>query len=141
MYYFAYGSNMNLHHMRRICGWHFNMLGVGILNDYEFGPDTRGYANIRPQAGKKVYGVIYDVNQPCIDALDEFEGYPDIFGRQEVTVVDEEAQTLKAWAYIEPATKFGNAPIRDDYMRRVVGGAKQNNLPEEWVEFLSTFLE
>jgi gamma-glutamylcyclotransferase (GGCT)/AIG2-like uncharacterized protein YtfP len=140
MYYFAYGSNMNLHHMRRICGWRFNVAGVGTLIDYEFGPDTRGYANIWPKSGKKVYGVIYDVDQYCIDAMDEFEGYPEIFGREKITVLDEEGQKQTAWVYVEPPDRFGNAPIRDDYMRRVVGGAKQNNLPAEWVEFLSTFL-
>ena len=131
---------MNLHHLRRICGWHFTVLGAALLKDYEFGPDTRGYANIRPQAGKQVWGVLYDVDQHCIDALDEFEGYPHTFGRQEITVSDEDEKQQKAWVYIEAADKFGNAPIRDDYMRRVVGGARQNNLPEKWVEFLSTFL-
>jgi gamma-glutamylcyclotransferase (GGCT)/AIG2-like uncharacterized protein YtfP len=140
MNYFAYGSNMNLHHMRRICGWHFNVLGVAVLQNHEFGPDTRGYANIRPQAGKKVFGVLYDVDQHCIDELDEFEGYPKIFGRQEITVIDEDGQDQKAWAYIEPADRFGNTPVREDYMRRVVGGARQNNLPVEWIEFLNTFL-
>ena len=66
MYYFAYGSNMNLEHMRRICGWHFTVLGGVILEDYQFGPDTRGYANIRPAPGQKVYGLVYEVDQHCI---------------------------------------------------------------------------
>ena len=131
---------MNLHHMRRICGWRFTVVGVGELMDYEFGPDTRGYANVRPQAGKKVYGVIYELDQPCLDALDEFEGYPEIFGREKITVIGEEGQKQTAWVYIESADKFGSAPVKQDYMRRVVGGARQNNLPEDWVEFLDSFL-
>ena len=79
MYYFAYGSSMNLEHMRRLCGWNFTVLGPATLQDYEFGPDSRGYANIRPQAGKQVCGVLYEVNQHCLDVLDEFEGVPDAF--------------------------------------------------------------
>jgi gamma-glutamylcyclotransferase (GGCT)/AIG2-like uncharacterized protein YtfP len=141
MYYFAYSSNMNFDHMRRLCGWHFTVQGVAVLKDYEFGPDTRGYANVRPQSGKNVLGVLYEVDQHCIDALDEIEGYPEIFNRLEVSVEDKSGQKKTAWAYIEPAEKFGGTFIKQDFMRRVVVGAQQNNLPEEWIKFLNSFCD
>lgn len=139
MYYFAYGSNMNMEHMRRICGWHFTVLGVAVLEDYQFGPDTRGYANIRPCSGKKVYGLIYELEQSSIDALDEFEGYPEVFGREEVAVKDLEGDEYKAWVYLEKPEYFGDDQIREDYLKRVLVGARENRLPEEWINFLAGF--
>ena len=140
MYYFAYGSNMNLEHMRRLCGWNFTVLGAAFLKDYEFGPDARGYANVRPKAGKQVAGVLYEVNQQSLDALDEFEGYPEVFSRPEVEVTDGHGQSFKTWIYVEPAEKFGGQAIREDYLRRTLAGAKENHLPQDWIDFLSSFL-
>ncbi|MFA5991361.1 MAG: gamma-glutamylcyclotransferase family protein [Candidatus Doudnabacteria bacterium] len=139
MYYFAYGSNLNLEHMRRICGWHFTVLSAAVLEDYQFGPDTRGYANIRPCPGEKVYGMIYEVEQRSIDALDEFEGYPEVFGREEVVVKDLDGDEYKAWVYLEKPEYFGEHEIKEDYLKRVLVGARENRLPEEWIRFLTGF--
>jgi gamma-glutamylcyclotransferase (GGCT)/AIG2-like uncharacterized protein YtfP len=140
MYYFAYGSNMNLEHMRRLCGWHVKVLGVATMADYELGPDTRGFANVRPCAGKKVYGVLFEVDQHCVDILDDFEGYPEVFGRPELTVTDSNNKAYKAWVYVEKPNEFGGTYIKADYMRRVLAGAQENRLPEEWIEFLMSFV-
>ena len=139
MYYFAYGSNMNLEHMRRLCGWNFTVLGAAFLKNYELGPDIRGYANVRPQAGKQVAGVLYEVDQQSLDALDEFEGYPEVFSRSEVKVEGEHGQSFTAWIYVEPVEQFGGQFIKEDYLRRVIVGAKENHLPEQWVQFLESF--
>ncbi|MDR3642542.1 MAG: gamma-glutamylcyclotransferase [Candidatus Doudnabacteria bacterium] len=139
MYYFAYGSNLNLEHMRRLCGWNFTVIGPAFLKNYELGPDIRGYANVRPSQDKQVYGVLYDINQQSLDALDDFEGYPEVFMRPELEVTDENGKTYRAWAYIEPAHQFGGNFIKEDYLRRVIIGAKENHLPEEWVTFLESF--
>lgn len=140
MHYFAYGSNMNLEHMRRLCGWHFNVVSVVALKDYEFGPDSRGYANIRPKKGGRVFGVLYELDQHCIDALDEFEGVPNVFQRIEVIVTALSGQEYTAFVYVESPELFGGSYIKTEYMRRVVMGAKQNNLPQEWVSFLEEYL-
>ena len=139
MYYFAYGSNMSFEHMRRICGWHFTVIGVGKLNGYEFGPDGRGYANVRKSGSNHVYGVLYELDQYSLDALDEFEGYPDIFGRNEVEVEDENMEKYTAWVYMEKPDKFNGDYIRQEYLKRVISGAVENRLPEEWIKFLTTY--
>ncbi len=139
MYNFAYGSNMNLEHMRRICGWHFSVLGGAKLEGYQFGPDTRGYFNIRPSPGQKVFGALYKVEQRSIEALDEFEGYPEVFGRTEVTVKDFDGDEYKAWVYLEGPEYFGEFEIREDYLKRVLIGAKENHLPKEWIKILAGF--
>ncbi len=139
MYYFAYGSNMNLEHMRRLCGWHFNVIGPAVLQDFEFGPDGRGYANIRQKGGFKVYGVLYDLDQYCLDILDDFEGCPQVFERKEVEVREGGDKSYMAWVYLEKPEKFSETEIKNDYLRRVIAGAVENHLPQEWITFLKSF--
>lgn len=139
MYYFAYGSNMNLEHMRKLCGWNFTVLGVAYLPEYNIAPDFRGYINIKPNSGTKVYGVLYKVNQEVLDTLDEFEGYPTVFNRQMITVVDEENDNYDAWVYIETPGQFGGDFVKAEYINRVIIGAKENHLPAEWIEYLKNF--
>jgi gamma-glutamylcyclotransferase (GGCT)/AIG2-like uncharacterized protein YtfP len=132
---------MNLDHMRRLCGWHFRVLGNAVLENYEFGPDTRGYANIRPKEGSKVHGVFYELDDFSLKALDKFEGYPQVFDRTEVKVLDTEGKYHKAWAYKEHEDHFGGDYIKQDYLKRVIAGARENRLPEEWIIFLEKFLQ
>lgn len=126
--------------MRRLCGWHFRVLGVAELSNYEFGSDTRGYANIRPKNNSKVYGVLYDVDQECLDILDEFEGVPEVFKRVELEIETLEDGKFKAWVYVENPEMFGQSFIREDYLKKVISGAVENKLPQEWVSFLETFI-
>lgn len=140
MLYFAYGSNMVLEHMRRLCGWHCHVLERAVLPGYEIGLDHRGYANIRLKEGEEVHGVLFELDQEAIDALDAFEGYPTVFDRVEVTVKDGEGQERKAWVYIEPADQFGGTAPRMEYFNRVIAGAKENHLPEAWVNKLKTLV-
>jgi len=130
---------MVLEQMRRLCGWHFQVLGAGVLSDYELGADTRGYLTIQPKAGKKVQGLIYKVDQHCIEALDEFEGHPDVFERIEVKVLDESGQYYNASVYMEKPEYFGGDFVKPEYLHRVIAGAKEHNLPQDWIDFLKTF--
>ena len=139
MYYFAYSSNMNLEHMRRLCGWNFTVLGPSVLQDYEFGPDLRGYFNIRKKSGSRVNGVLYEVNQSCIDILDEVEGYPEVFGRVEVSVYDSMGKKFPAWVYLQDASKFGGQNIKENFLKMVMAGAISNHLPQSWLKFLDSF--
>ena len=139
MHYFAYSSNMSFEHMRRLCGRHFTVLGAATLRDFEFGPDMRGYATIRPYKGSQVAGVLYEVNSKCIDALDDFDGYPDIFDRIEVEVVGPDNNKHKAWVYAQSPEKFGGKFIKHEFLKRVIAAAKDNRLPEPWIKFLESF--
>lgn len=136
MYYFAYGSNLSLDHMRRICGWHCQLLCRAKLPNYEIGLDSRGYANIRPKQGETVRGILYEIDEDGILMMDVFEGYPDIFNRQEVTVLDENNIKYKAMIYIEPPHEFGGNVAKMEYFRRVIAAAYENKLPKEWIKKL-----
>jgi gamma-glutamylcyclotransferase (GGCT)/AIG2-like uncharacterized protein YtfP len=130
---------MNLEHMRRICGWHCHILGTGKLEDFELGVDLRGYANIRPQKGESIYGVLYEVDKECLESLDRFEGYPTVFGREEI-MVEFDGDQKKSWVYIEPTEQFGGNQPKVEYFRRVVSAAEENRLPEEWVAKLKKLM-
>lgn len=126
--------------MRRLCGWHCKLLCRAKLPDFEIGLDTRGYANIRHNLKHEVWGVLYEIDEDGISMLDKFEGYPAVFGREEITVLDENKVKYKAQVYIEPSHEFGGKEAREEYFRRVIGGAYENHLPEEWIEKLEGFL-
>lgn len=139
MHYFAYGSNMVFGQMRRLCGRRFEVVGVGILENFAFSPDKRGFANIQPHQGEKVYGILYTVDENCMLALDEFEGHPDIFARTEVEVGDMSGHSYKAWVYMEKPEFFGGDYIRAEYLNRLLHAAEANRLPQEWITFLKSF--
>ncbi len=139
MNYFAYASSMNFEQMRRICGWHFHLLGMAELPDFEMGLDLRGFTNIREKKGEKVYGVLYDIDQHCLETLDKFEDYPNVFGRQEVMVIHDGKQKT-AWVYIQPAEQFGGTEVKPDFFRRVIAAAEENHLPGEWIKKLKAYI-
>ncbi len=124
---------MVLEHMRRICGRHCFVLGQAVLPEYEIGLDLRGYANIRPAAGEQVYGVLFEIDEEAMAALDRFEGYPEVYNREFVAICDSRGQSLRAWVYIEPAEQFGGRSARQEYFNRVISGAVENRLPEIWI--------
>ncbi len=127
--------------MRRICGWHCQLLCRAHLPDYEIGLDQRGYANIRPKKGETVYGVLYEVDEDGIALLDEFEGYPKVFDRKQITVFDENGIKYKTEVYIEPPHDFYGTEAKTEYFRRVIAGAYEHKLPEEWIDKLEKFVQ
>jgi gamma-glutamylcyclotransferase (GGCT)/AIG2-like uncharacterized protein YtfP len=137
MYYFAYGSNMNLDQMKERCGENFSVLGTLKLDKYEIGFDSEGYANIRPKENAIVYGVLFEVNDYCLKQLDKYEGVPDVYRRQEI-VIEFNDKIIKAITYIESPDEFNNKP-RKDYLEKIIKGCEQNKLPREWIEKLKSF--
>ena len=81
MYYFAYGSNMNWEQMQRRCP-STRFVSVASLKDYRFAIARHsrlrncGTANIFPDSGSEVWGIVYDISEPDLIILDSFEdGY------------------------------------------------------------------
>lgn len=134
IYYFAYGSNMSLEHMRKMCGWHMHFLGRAILPEYEIGLDARGYANIRRNTGNQVCGLLFTLDEQGLSILDNFEGYPEIFTRQTVKVKDEEGVEYVAEVYLEEGEEnFGGVIPKKEYFSRVISAAEAQKLPEAWI--------
>ena len=52
-------------------------------------PQGPGWATITPEQGAYVPGTIYHLHETDLGALDEYEDYPDLYLREEVTVETE----------------------------------------------------
>lgn len=136
--YFAYGSNMNTAQMQERCKTGFKIVGPARLENYEFGFDSSGYANVIPKQGKFVWGLVWKINTACVDILDEYEGYPDVYGRKEVPV-EYNGNRVKALVYIESEEEFNGVPNKDYLNNKIIIGAKENGIPKEWIDNLESF--
>ena len=81
--YFSYGMNTNVAQMAHRCP-NAVSLGVAELDGYEL--VFRGCADIRPTPGTTMEGVLWDITDDCLAALDILEGYPTYYTRYEVPV-------------------------------------------------------
>jgi len=136
--YFAYGSNMNTSQMRERCPTNVEGIGPAKLSDYEFGFDSRGYANIRSKLGEFVWGFVWRIDEKCISSLDIYEGYPNTYGRKDVVVMGE-SQKMNAFVYIQSENEFGGIPQIEYLNNKIISGAVENKLPSEWVDKLKQY--
>lgn len=141
VHYFAYGSNMNWTQMQRRCP-SARFLAVGRLLDYQFGITRHsrlrrcGTANVFPCPGKAVWGIVYDISDLDLCALDAFEdGY-----RREILPVylaGNGEGALDALVYV--AAIETNVPLPNaEYCRLMVEGAKHWQLPAPYVAMLES---
>ncbi len=127
--------------MRRICGWHCQFLGRARVPGYDVVIDQRGYLNIEKKADANLYGILYGIDEDGLGLLDAFEGFPNVFERQEVLAYDEHEVKYKAQVYFKSLEGSGGNIVRQEYFRRVIAAAHENKLPEEWVTKLEKLLE
>lgn len=74
----------------------------------------------------------------CVKSLDKFEHYPDFYDRKNIIVVADN-QSRNAFAYIESAEEFGGVPQEDYLISKIITGAKENGLPDEWIQKLDSY--
>jgi len=138
-WYFAYGSNLLASQMVRRTGplqTGANAPRRATLANYRVAFNHRGtdgmiYANI-VTPGDGVLGVVYRCSKAALAKLDRFEtGYE----RREVSVVDQLGNTLTAIAYVgKPDSIAAAGRPSDEYLARIVDGAREYGLPEEYIE-------
>jgi gamma-glutamylcyclotransferase (GGCT)/AIG2-like uncharacterized protein YtfP len=86
--------------------------------------------------GGEVHGILYSIDEEGLGLMDEFEGYPEVFGRREVTVFDDHNVKYKAHIYIQPKEVNIGKQFREEFFRRVIAAAYEAHLPEKWIEKL-----
>lgn len=135
MYYFAYGSNMNWEQMHRRCP-SSQFFSIARLPNYCFAIARHsqlrkcGTANIFPQKGSDVWGIVYDVSDQDLITLDGFE---DGYRREKLFVLrsGEDQHPIEALIYI--AEKEDNPPLPNpEYKRLIVDGARHWHIPESY---------
>ena len=136
LFYFGYGSNMNLGQMKQRCGEeHFDDLGRAILDNYQFYFYGHGYANIRPQLEERVEGVLYKIDLDCLQSLDRVEGYPHVYQRQIIKVNYQEKSALTQ-VYIVQNDQTTAQPSLN-YYQVVLTGAQEHKLSEEHIDYIT----
>lgn len=84
MYYFAYGSNMNIEQMSHRCP-DAAPIGPAVLLNYIV--IERQYADIEQRPGAQVDGLLWEISELCLRSLDRYEGYPRFYIRYNVDVI------------------------------------------------------
>ena len=131
-FYFAYGSNINLNQMEYRCP-NAQVVGPVVLENYKllFRSNTRnaGVATIKPHKGRKVYGLLWKITPECEKSLDIYEGYPRLYGKEDVTVRDSSGQEFTVMAYV--MTDLCKEPALPSvfYYGGIETGYRQNGLP------------
>ena len=131
-YYFAYGSNMSasqmadrMHQGGGRCwdrAW-ARLDGYRLAFNKRSSYSGEGYANVVPEEGASVEGVLYGIDRAGLLALDRFEGVPNNYVREVVHVTLADGQQLDAIVYVavSSATAEGLKPSRE-YLNRMLKG-------------------
>ena len=134
--YFAYGANLDLRRFRRRCPG-AAVVGRARLPDYQLAftrysrAEKGGVADIVPEPGAEVWGALYEIDAPCLAALDEYEGAPRAYRRAPVRVIDDTGLDREAVAYV--GNKTGEFAPSRAYLSQITRGAREHGLPEEYV--------
>jgi gamma-glutamylcyclotransferase len=137
--YLAYASNMDPRTFARRCP-KAKALGRARLPGYRlafsrYSKQRRGgSADVVEDGSADVWGVLYEVDDECLAAMDGVEGVPTAYRRVTVPVVDDAGQVHDALTYV--ANKTGEFLPSKQYLEVIVGGARAHGLPEEYIRAL-----
>jgi len=147
MLYFAYGSNMNWQQMKERCN-SARFVSIACLPEYKLAftrkSDKRGcgVADVVPELGEKVWGVVYELSRLDLEKLDRFEGYKEgrwenAYWRRECQVFQDggEQKGLTVFTYF--ATRQSTPPNPNaEYRALIVSGATYWKLPDDYIRNL-----
>ena len=94
--YFAYGMNTHPDQMAVRCPGAVS-LGAAYLHGYRF--VFRIHADVELADYNTVNGVLWQVSDDNLDALDQLEGFPGYYLRQRVWVTNDADDRMVAWVY------------------------------------------
>ncbi len=130
--YFAYGSNINLDQMARRCPNAVPVMPV-MLQNYELSfRGNGGYATVLPKHGAKVHGLLWDLTPACEHALDFYEGFPRLYGKEMVTVrggVDGQEYSVMAYTMTPANAKILSEPS-SAYFHSILQGYNKAAAPQ-----------
>jgi gamma-glutamylcyclotransferase len=116
------------------------LVGLGILREWKWLINGRGYANIVRSPGDVVYGLVYEISPRDEAGLDELEGVPTAYTKHivgiELQSENDEGSVVQGLAYVdEIRTKEGEP--RKEYVYRVnmgINDAASRGLPRWYID-------
>lgn len=133
--YFAYGSNINLEQMAFRCPA-AEPIGPASVDGFRltFCGDTSGagVATILPDKGSQVNGLLWLLTENCESSLDFYEGFPRLYGKEEISVHGERIaeQSVMVYTINEPYRSQIALPSWP-YLNGILQGCQQNGIPVE----------
>lgn len=137
--YFAYGSNMNLDQMAMRCPG--AQLGpVARLVGWNYFINGDGYAGIEKADNSEVLGCLWTLQDKHWRALDHYEGVAGGYYERIELEVEQVAdgELVKCWVYLSCNYQYGVPSPK--YQQAVVDGARQVNLPAEYLPVLESWV-
>jgi gamma-glutamylcyclotransferase (GGCT)/AIG2-like uncharacterized protein YtfP len=123
---FSYGMNTNLDEMAARCPGAV-CLGPAWINDYAL--VFRHFADIEPEAGNWCDGVLWEITEDNLSALDRLEGYPYHYTRFTVVVhTDRGSDTALVYQMTDQSYE---QPPSGRYYNMVAEGYVQNSVPTD----------
>lgn len=102
--YAAYGSNLNHDQMARRCPA-AEFIGTGQLRGYRL--VFRGVADIEYSPGDVVPIGLWRVTPDCVRALDAYEGFPRLYGRNKCQIYRGAGKSTEAFIYYMNREGYG----------------------------------
>lgn len=150
--YFAYGSCTNVESFRDTlsevdCQDRFQILGVGILKDHQLAFTRRsqkwrgGVLDILESPGNQVQGLVYELPEEAISAIDKREGAPKYYERIDALEVSLDGNPVTVFTYAVVDKELEEVKPTLEYVRTVFKGMK-GQLPATYIrKYLLTHCE
>ena len=150
MLYFAYGSNLDWAQIRERCP-STEAVSVVAARGYRlaftrFSTNRQcGAADILPAPGHAVWGMLYEIDEAEIGALDECEGFRPGRPGEENAYERVEIEVWKTGTHVNPQRVWTYVVVRKldpcprpsaDYKRLMVDGARRWGFPARYLEQL-----
>jgi len=129
MLYFAYGMNTNPTEMSLRCPG-AKSLGHARLIDHVF--RFAQHADVQPCDGSYVDGVLWDITDEHLKALDQLEGYPYYYNRMVRSVI-QGARTFHVLVYRMQPGHLDSEPTRG-YYNLIQEGYRAHGVPTDQLE-------
>jgi hypothetical protein len=123
MYYLAYGMNTNLNSMRWRCP-QARSLGKVTLKDHKLA--FRTFCDVVIEPGATMECALWEITDLCEMSLDALEGYPNFYGKKEVTV-DYNGRKIRAMIYYMK-DRHAVAPPSQQYLDTVADGYDDHDM-------------
>lgn len=123
MFYFAYGSNLNMRQMSVRCPA-ADMISRSTLADYQL--VFRGVADIIPAEGGTVHGGLWRITPECLISLDRYEGVRNGLYRRVNVTVRVGSRKVSAMTYRMNRGEFG--PPSETYLDTIIHGYRDFRL-------------
>ena len=138
--YFAYGSNMDAAAMRARCP-KSRPLGLARLARHRLALMADGHATVVRDPNNAVHGVLYDLAQSDVAALDRYEEVSrGLYIKANQPVLRAEGAPARALVYIGRGAPSAEAKPKPGYVEGILCAAREAGLPAAYVGFLTGLL-